>query len=196
MNPQDIQILEETWLHRSFLKLKQYKLRHKLFAGGWSNVLTRELIARPTVASVLPYDPVLDKVILVEQFRMGAVASDAPWLLEVVAGMLEDGESVEALARREVQEEVGLAPLELKLIYNYWASPGMCDEIVALFYAKVDASDAGGIHGLAEENEDIKVHVLSSSEAFALIDAGRVNNALTLIALQWLQLQLLTLKQL
>jgi len=188
MKKEDVQILEESWLHRSFLKLKYYQLRHKLFTGGWSGILRRELISRPRVAGVLPYDPVLDKVILIEQFRPGALASENPWLLEVVAGIAEGEESLEALVHREIQEEAGLEALELKLMYDYWASPGMCDEKVALFCARVDASHAGGIYGLAEEGEDIRVHVLSSAEAFALLDTGRVSNAMSLIALQWLRL--------
>lgn len=187
MDQQDIQILEETWLHRSFLKLKQYKLRHKLFAGGWSEVLTRELIARPTVAGVLPYDPVLDKVVLIEQFRPGALTSNQPWLLEIVAGVADGKESEEALAHRELKEEAGLTALELKLIQRYWVSPGMCDEKIALFYARVDASDAGGVHGVTAEHEDIQVHVMPSSEAFSLMESGRINNAMAIIALQWLQ---------
>lgn len=189
MHRKDVEILSENWLYRSFLKLKRYELRHKLFGGGWSDVLARELIGRPRVAGVLPYDPVLDKVVLIEQFRPGALNDpNGPWLLEIVAGIAEGDEPVEDLAHREVREEAGLAIIELKLIYNYWVSPGMCDEQVALFCAKIDASNAGGIHGLTHEHEDIKVHVMSTAEAFALIDAGRLNNAMSLVALQWLQL--------
>jgi ADP-ribose pyrophosphatase len=191
MQKQDVQILEETWLHQSYLKLKRYQLRHKLFNGEWSGVVTRELITRPQVAAVLPYDPLLDKVVLIEQIRTGALsAADTPWLLEVVAGVAESGESLETLARRETLEEAGLEALELKLIYHYWVSPGMCDEKVALFYARVDASNAGGVYGLSEEHEDIKAHVMSSAEAFTLMDEGKVNNAMTLIALQWLRLHI------
>lgn len=189
MHKKDVEILEENWLCQSFLRLKRYQLRHRLFEGGWSEVLARELIVRPRVAAVLPYDPVLDKVVLIEQFRPGALdSSEGPWLMEVVAGVAEKGEFVEALARREAQEEAGLEVLELELIYNYWVSPGMCNERVALFCAKVDASKAGGIHGLAHEHEDIKVHVMNTKETFALVENGRINNAMSLIALQWLQL--------
>lgn len=189
MHKKDVEILEESWLCRSFLKLKRYQLRHKLFSGDWSDTLARELIVRPRVAAVLPYDPVLDKVVLIEQFRPGALnAASSPWLLEIVAGIADKDETVEELARREAHEEAGLTTLELKLIYNYWVSPGMCDEQVALFCAKVDASNAGGIHGLAHEHEDIKVHVMTTAEAFDLVERGEINNAMSLIALQWLQL--------
>lgn len=189
MDRKDVEILEESWAYRGFLQLKCYQLRHKLFNGGWSDVLARELIVRPAVAGVLPYDPVLDKVVLIEQFRPGALdGPQAPWLMEIVAGIAEADESVEALAHREIQEEAGLKALALKLIYRYWVSPGMCNEQITLFCAKVDASDAGGIHGLPDEHEDIKVHVVTTAEAFALVENGQINNAMSLIALQWLQL--------
>lgn len=189
MNLDDIEILDDSWLCRSFLKLRRYQLRHKLFNGGWSDVVTREVVARPRVAAVLPYDPVLDKVILIEQFRPGAVCDpQGPWLLEVVAGIAEGDESLEQLARRETREEAGLEAQELTLIAHYWVSPGMCDEKVALYCGKIDAQHAGGIYGLSQEHEDIKVHVMSSAEAFSALAKGRINNAMTIIALQWLQL--------
>lgn len=190
MYKKEIEIVKETWLHRSFLKLKSYQLRHTLFAGGWSALFTRELVSRGSVAAVLPYDPHLDKVILIEQFRIGAAGhgtAATAWLVEVVAGIAEEGESMEALARREIEEEAGLQAISLQQIYQYWVSPGMCNEQVTLFYATVDASQAGGIYGLAEEHEDIKVHVVSPAEAFAWMDSGRINNAMSLIALQWLR---------
>ncbi len=190
MNIDDVKIEQDEWLYRSFLKLKRYHLRHKLFSGNWSEVVTREMVARPRVAAVLPYDPVLDKVVLIEQFRPGALRDPhGPWLLEVVAGVADGEESFEDLAQRELREEAGLTALELSLIARYWVSPGMCDEEVMLYCARVDASNAGGIHGLAHEHEDIKVHVMSTAEAFAALATGRVNNAMSIIALQWLQLQ-------
>lgn len=189
MNLSDVEILEEKLLFQSFLKLKQYRLRHKLFNGGWSDVIVRETIPRPDVAAVLPYDPKLDKVVLVEQFRPGALKdAHGPWLMEVVAGVAEGQELLEDLARRETREEAGLEVLALKLIHHYWVSPGICNERVALFCACVDASNAGGVFGLPHEHEDIKVHVLSPDEAFAAVTNGTLNNAMSIIALQWLQL--------
>jgi ADP-ribose pyrophosphatase len=189
MNQNDVNILEETWLCQSFLKLKRYQLRHKLFAGGWSQPISREMVARPDVAVVLPYDPVLDKVVLIEQFRIGAMADEhSPWLVEIVAGVAEEGESIEELAHRETAEESGLVALELLPIYRYWVSPGFCNERVELFCARVDASQANGIHGLTEEDEDIRVSTLPAVEAFAAVANGKINNAATMLALQWLQL--------
>jgi ADP-ribose pyrophosphatase len=189
MKISDIEILSETWLHRSFLKLKHYRLRHRLFSGDWSDEVERELVARPSVSAVLPYDPILDQVVLIEQFRMGPLNQQQnPWLMEVVAGVAEGDESLEELAKREMLEEAGLAVISLKQMHHYWVSPGMCDEQVALFCAQVDARNAGGIHGLPEEHEDIKVHVMAASAAFELAAKGHLNNAMSLIAIQWLQL--------
>jgi len=189
MNLKDVEVFEETWLCRSFLKLKRYRLRHKLFNGGWSGLMIREMVERPQVAAVLPYDPILDKVVLIEQFRPGPVSvGESPWLMEIVAGIAEVGESLEELAHREAKEEANLEILALKLIHHYWVSPGMCDEKVALFCGRVDAAYAGGVHGLVHEHEDIKVHVMDAARVFELAAEGRVNNALSLIGIQWLQL--------
>lgn len=191
MNRQDVEILETHQLCDRFLKVTEYRLRHKLFQGGWSATLSREIVTRPQVAAVLPYDPVLDKVVLIEQFRIGALNDPySPWQVEVVAGIAEEGESMEALAQREMQEEAGLVVLDLKLIHRYWTTAGMSDEQVSLYCATVDASQAGGVFGLAGEHEDIKVHVMSSTEAFELLEDGRIYNATLLVALQWLKLYL------
>ena len=194
MNRQDVEIVETHTLCDSFLKVCEYRLRHKLFQGGWSETLNREIILRPPVAAVLPYDPVLDQVVLIEQFRVGALNDPCgPWQFEVVAGIAEEGESIEALAIREMEEEAGLKVLDLTFIHRYWATAGISDEQITLFCATVDASQAGGIFGLANEHEDIKVHVMSSAEAFKLLEHERIYNGTLLIALQWLKLKRLSL---
>lgn len=189
MTHDDVDILDEQTIFQGFFTLKRYQLRHRLFAGGWSPTLSRELFARQPVAAALPYDAKQDKVVLIEQFRVGALQEQhSPWLLELIAGISEADESIEQLVHRELKEEADLTADALMLIYNYWASPGGSSERVALYCAKVDASNAGGIHGLAEEHEDIKVHVLTVKQAFEAVTTGRLNNAATIIALQWLQL--------
>lgn len=187
---QDIQVLKENCLSRAFLKLKRYHLRHRLFSGAWSPPLTREVLMRPPVAAVLPYDPILDTVVLVEQFRIGAFMGDAdnPWLIEIVAGISDKkDENLHVLASRELQEETGLEAKHLQLIYTYWVSAGMSSESVHLFYAEVDSTKAREFCGLKSENEDIKVHAISASEAFNWMKKGILNNAMSIIALQWLQ---------
>ncbi len=182
----DIDIKEEKGLYQGFFQIKQLSLRHRLFAGGWSDVMQRELFYRRPVGGLLPYDPVRDEVVLIQQFRVGALEQKNPWLIELVAGITEPNESVEAMIHREAQEEAGIELLELIKLYEYWVSPGGSSEKITLFCGRVDATLAGGIHGLAEEHEDIKVITMSSSAALDAIKDGTINNAATIIALQWL----------
>lgn len=186
----DFEILEEKLVYDGFFQVKNLSLRHKLFDGSWSQPIQRELFDRQPVAAVLPYDPNLDKVVLIEQFRVGTLQSGHPWLLEVVAGISEENESIEDLVKREAMEEAGLTILELIKAYDYWVSPGGSSEFISLFCARVDASKAGGIYGVPDESEDIKVHVISTQEAFDMLKAGKIINAATIIALQWLELNL------
>lgn len=189
MTSKDYTILEENWLYRGFISVKRYLLSHKLFAGGWTTPFSREVTIRRNAAAVLPYDPVLDKVVLIEQFRIGALNDpDSPWLHEIVAGLIEENETEESLVRRELQEEAGLHAQQLLRLYSYWASPGATNEYVTLFCAKVDASQAGGIHGLAHEHEDIRVTTMDATTAFQMVHSGKIRNALCLVALLWLQL--------
>ena len=189
MNKNDAKIKEESLLYNGFMTVKRYILQHKLFAGGWSCLFSREVVIRQHAAAALPYDPILDKIVLLEQFRVGALEDDkSPWLIEIVAGLLEPGETPEALVHREVQEEAGLKTLDMLPIFDYWASPGSTNEHVSLFIARVDASDAGGIHGLPDENEDIRVHVVDAKEALARMYRGEIKNAICLLALLWFQL--------
>jgi ADP-ribose pyrophosphatase len=185
---QDVEILAEELCYQGYLQVKRYQLRHRLFVGGWSQTISREFFTRNRVAAALPYDPHLDQIVLIEQFRVGALEQDNPWLLEIVAGVAETGETTEAMIERELKEESGMLASEMIKIYEYWVSPGASSEHLTLYCAKIAASSAGGIHGLAEEHEDILVHVMDSAEAFTLLQTGKINNAATIIALQWLQL--------
>ncbi len=186
---QDVKVIEQETVYRGYAAVEKYSLQHKLFAGGWSEIFTRELLVRHNAVAVLPYDPILDKVVLIEQFRIGAFnSSDNPWIIEVVAGVIDKGNSKEEIARLETQEEAGLELKELIPMYEYYSSPGALSEMVKIYCGIVDASNANGIHGVKDENEDIKVHVLSSQEAFDAIRTGKINNAATIIALQWLEL--------
>lgn len=183
----DVEIFEKTLCFEGFFRLESYRLRHRLFNGDWSPLLVRELFERGNAAAVLPYDPVRDEIILIEQFRVGALsATDGPWLLEIVAGMIESSETAEQVAKRESIEEAGCTITDLIPLYHYFASPGGTTEHLALFCGRVDATNAGGIHGAAEENEDIKVHVIPFNSALTLLTTGRINSASAIIALQWL----------
>ena len=184
---QDVEILNTDTVYRGFFQMLKYRLRHRLFAGGWSEPLSRELFERGHAVVVLPYDPQCDQIVVLEQFRIGALQEkNGPWLLEFVAGMVEKGESIEQVAMREAEEEAGLQLLDMEKIAHCLVSPGGTSEALDIFCARVDCSQVGGVHGLDSEHEDIRVSVLDWSEAEVLFEQGRFNSAGPLIAIQWL----------
>lgn len=184
----DVKIIEKKTVYQGYFKIEKLTLQHRLFKGGWSQPFEREIFERGHAVAVLLYDPILNKVVLIEQFRAGALEQGNPWLLELVAGIIEPNENPEQVVIRETREEAGLDTSTLIPIYHYWVSPGGSSERVNLFCARVDASNAGGIHGLPEEHEDIKVWVLDIQTAYELLEKGEIRNAITLIALQWLKI--------
>ncbi|KDM92442.1 ADP-ribose diphosphatase [Photobacterium galatheae] len=185
----DVEITKEEVRYQGFFRLKAFHFRHRLFAGGWSQPLTREMLDRGHAAALLPYDPIRDQVVLIEQFRIGALAGECqPWQLEIVAGMIEPGESEEAVVRREAVEEAGLAVSQMAYITRYLSSSGGCSETLSVYAGCVDSRLAQGIHGLEDEGEDIRVHVMSRQQAYDWVSSGKIENAASIIALQWLQL--------
>ncbi|WP_411368940.1 ADP-ribose diphosphatase [Pseudidiomarina salilacus] len=194
-NHQDFKIIERESIREGFLSLYRYRIQHRLFAGGWSAVFDRELMERGHAVVVLPYDVQRDSLVLLEQFRIGALEQqDSPWLLEFVAGMIDPGESADSVAHRELEEEAGLQSDKMYYAMTYLSTPGGCSEKISVYIAEVDSSKASRHGGLATENEDILVHVLSRSEVVALLEQGKINNAASVIGLQWLQLHLEQLK--
>jgi len=185
----DVETVECRTVYDGYFRIDRYRLRHRLHAGGWSGEMTREVFERGHAVGVLPYDPVRDEVVLLEQFRVGALAAGwAPWLIEIVAGIVEEGETAEDVARREAMEEAGCQVAELVPLHDYLVSPGGTSESVTLFAGRVDSAGAGGIHGLDHEHEDIRVFTLPADEALDLLARGAIRNALAVIALQWLAL--------
>lgn len=185
----DVEILEKTVCFEGFFRIERYRLRHRLFSGDWSHPLVRELFERGHAAAVLPYDPIRDEVVLIEQFRVGALnAPGGPWLMEIVAGIIEADETTEDVVKRESIEEANCIITDLIPLYNFLVSPGGTTESVALFCGRVDTTHAGGVHGASEEGEDIKVHVVAVDTALALLQAGKINSVSAIIALQWLAL--------
>jgi ADP-ribose pyrophosphatase len=183
------EILDRRTAYQGFYRLEVLQLRHRLFGGGWSKVLRRELLNMRRAVVVLPYDPAADKVVLVEQFRAGAIDSgDTPWLLEAVAGLAEPGETAEAVARRECLEECGLAPRRLDYALDYASSPGGTSERVSVFIGEVTAPEAGGVFGHVGEGEDILTHVLASEEAFARLERHEIVAVTAVIGLMYLRL--------
>ncbi len=196
MNRDDVDIIEKSNAFEGYFRVDRYCLRHRLHDGGTGPELVREVFERGHVAAVLPVDTARDEVVLVEQFRPGAFAAGwLPWLLECIAGVVEAGESTEAVVRREAREEAGCELAELLPIGRFLSSPGASSETVALYCGRTAAQGLGGVHGLREEGEDIKVHVLAVRDALALLDGGRILNAKTLVALHWLARRYPSLKQ-
>jgi ADP-ribose pyrophosphatase len=191
----DVEIIARETLYSGFFSMDLYRFRHRLFNGEMSGEIKREIFERGHAAVLLPFDPVRDEVVLVEQIRIAAYdVSESPWLLEMVAGMIEEGESVEDVARREALEEAGLVVGRTKPVLSYLASPGGTSERLSIMVGEVDAATAEGIHGLADENEDIRVHVVSREQAYQWVEEGKIDNAASVIALQWLQLHYQTLR--
>ncbi len=205
----DVDVQKDEVVYDGFFKMHALTLKHKLFGGGWSNTIRREVFHRGEACAAVLYDPERDLIALVEQFRIGALVSGAlvsgalepgelepgelesehsPWCLEVVAGMIEEGESPEGVIRRELQEEAGVTEAELIPITRYYSTPGGCSELIHLYCALCDLSEVGGIHGLEDETEDILVQVFQADEIFAVMLDSRMNNAATLLGLQWLQI--------
>lgn len=192
----DCEILSEEVLYQGFYRLMRYHVRHKKFSGEWSAPFTREIFETPAAVAILPYDPQNDKVVLIEQFRTGALQHTNPWIIEMVSGLLSPNEPPMEAAKRETMEEAGCTLKALELIQEYLVSPGNSSEYLYLYCGWVDASSACGIHGLAEENEDIRVLPVTTAEAFALMRDGKIKAAHTIMALQWLQLNQARLKTL
>ncbi|WP_114785064.1 ADP-ribose diphosphatase [Vibrio tetraodonis] len=184
----DVEILSKETVFSGFFNMVKYRFRHRLFNGGWSEVIEREMFERGNAAAVLPYDPVTDKVVLIEQIRVGALTHSSPWQLEIVAGIIDKGESGESVARREAVEEANVSIDDLLKVTSYYPSSGGCSERLDVYVGKVDASNASGIHGLDYEGEDIKVHVVNRETAYQWVVEGKFENGASIIALQWLQL--------
>jgi len=190
----NLEIVDSTIAYKGFLSIRKIQLRHRLYNGEMSPIITRELMERGQAVAVLLYDPERDAVVMVEQFRIGAIDDEnSAWLLELVAGVIEEGEQPEDVARRESVEEAGIELNQLELISSYYVSPGGCSEKIHIYYAPINSH---GLHdtiaGLATESEDIRVRVLPWQEIEAMLAQGGINNAAAIIAMRWLQIQKLT----
>ncbi|AJA45331.1 ADP-ribose pyrophosphatase [Frischella perrara] len=193
----DVVNLTKCVLYKGFFSLLEYRFQYRKFDGSLSNTVSREILERGHAVVLLAYDVKLDQVVLIEQIRIAAIETQqSPWILELIAGMVDhEGESLEEVARREAKEEAGIDIGRCKPIINYLASPGGLTEQLHIFVGETDATKAKGIHGLADENEDIKVHVVTREQAYQWVESGLINNAASIIALQWLQLNYQTLRQ-
>ena len=191
-----IDILSRETVFRGFLRVDRYRLRHSLFAGGWSAELTRERVEGLRAAAVLLYDPDTDQVVMIEQFRIGAhEAGQGAWLLEPVGGYVPPAEDSADVACREAMEEAGCEVTGLVPIGEFYLSPGTTSERISLFVGRVHAPSASGIHGLVHEGEDIRVEVLAADHAIGELYTGRANSTTAIITLQWLAMKRAELRE-
>ena len=183
------ELIERTVAFQGYFRLARYLFRHSLYRGGVSGEFSREVFERGQAAAVLPYDPVRDEVVLIRQFRAGTFAAGRhPWCWEIVAGMIEEGETPADVARREAVEEAAVEILDLVPLYSLVLSPGACSETCSIFLGRIDSTGIGGVHGLDSENEDILVRAMPFADARALLDRDEIDNSAAVIALQWLAL--------
>ena len=193
----DVRIAHQETVYQGFYQVQKLKLQHRLFKGGWSKELQRELVVRLPAVAVLMYDANRDEVVLIEQFRVGGMAHEGgPWQLEMVAGMIDTEETSEQVAVRECKEESGaiIAESDLELVCTYLVTPGGSNESLDIYCAPVDASQLSGVHGLSTEGEDIQVQVIERQVLWQMLQQGQLTNAATIIAAQWLQLHYPRLK--
>jgi len=207
----DVEIIANNTKFQGFFKIDEYQLRHRLFNGGYSKMITREIFERGDAVVLMPYDVANDTVVFVTQFRVGALkhtvdnkvtgdfssddSSPSPWLIEFVAGMFNENENPIDVAIREAKEEANLDidVKDVEPIMQYLSSPGGTTENIHLYIGYINSKDEqgnniAGVYGLDDEGEDILVSVVPRVEAMKLLAEGKINNAATVIGLQWLQL--------
>lgn len=197
-----VKILKKETMWQGYFRMDKLHLSHEKFNGEMSDVFTREVLERGHAVAVLPYDPIADKILLIEQFRAGALASQyepvcqsisthhskLPWMYEIVAGIIDEGETPQSVAHREAEEEAGIKLSNLTLIQPYYPSAGAVSEVIFLYIAQIDSTNAGGTFGLDSEFEDIKSHIFDTDHVWDLMDQGEIINSAALIALQWLRI--------
>lgn len=189
----DVTIIEKKTVYHGFAHIQHVTLKHRLFEDNtFCEPLHRELVHRPQAAGVLLYDHENQLFALIEQFRIGAIDDpDSAWQLEVVAGLIDEGETPEQAAIREAFEEAGVNIGNLEPLFDFYPSAGGCNEFFYLFAANTDLSQMNGIFGAANEGENIRLHVLTYQNIKTLLmQRNRLKNSPVIIALQWLYLQI------
>lgn len=185
----DVEISWRDVVYRGYGRVHAFHVRHRLHEDGWSREVRREVFDSGDAVVVLPYDPVRDEVVLVEQFRAPPLVSGRrPWVFECVAGRIDKDATPEEIAHAEAHEEAGLTLTALEPIGRMYASPGIFAEYVHCYCARTETAGAGGIHGMDEEHEDIRVHVVPFTDAMAALGDGSIQTATVFVTLQWLAL--------
>ena len=194
---QHLEVTEEKEIYSGRFRVLQNTLKFKMFSGRWSDTVTRFIMERKHAASILLYNPQRDTVIMVEQMRVGAINSslNSPWVLEPVAGLIDSEDTPEETAVRESMEEANCKVLDLVPMHSYLVSSGISNEFCYAYCGRISHCEPGSIHGLIEESEDIKIHEITTQDAFDMLREGKIVSGGAIISLQWLQLNLVALKK-
>ncbi|MBT4962872.1 MAG: NUDIX domain-containing protein [Francisellaceae bacterium] len=189
-----LEVIEEKKIFDGHFKSFETTYKFKKFNKDWSNTISRIRIDKCKAAAVLLYCPNDDTVLLIEQARHAVTSCEinSPWILDIVAGHIENGDNPEDTAIRESVEEAGIHIDKLIFINEYLASCGHSNEVTYVFCGIVNNSFPGSSnHGLVEEEEDIKTHIFKTETAIKLMDTGKIVTASAVIALQWLKLKII-----
>jgi len=181
-------VLSSKIIYDDYYKLIHQELQYDRFDGTQSNIIERDVIQRRDYIAILLFDPDRDEVILIEQFRPGISSKAYPWLIEIVAGTIDNKtDHPDDVALRESKEESGVECQRLEKITELFVTPGVSDEYMYLYIGKVDTTNAGGLYGLKEENEDIRAFVVSVNKALEMLAQGEIKSLPAYISLQWLK---------
>ena len=183
-------IINKKNLYSGFFSLNKYEFIHKKHDGEWTSTVGREIFSGAHVSTLLPYDPIKKEIILIQQFRAGVLSRyDEDYLLEIVAGIIDEGENPEETAIRECFEETGCEVKKIHPIHSYFPAPGSSESYYHLYLGEIQAFDGERIKGLEKENEDILVKSFKIDEVRQMLKEKKITNGLTLIALQWFFLE-------
>ncbi|MDX8395783.1 MAG: NUDIX domain-containing protein [Mariprofundaceae bacterium] len=171
-------------LSDGFFKVDAYQVEHECFAGG-SQEIRREHLERGDAVAILLYDKHCDEVLLIEQFRIGpAVRDDEAWLIEIVAGMIDEGEDAQTAAKREAIEEAGFEPYDIQHLGQYYSTPGGSSERIDLYFGLIDKNNPVGTGGgMKDEHEDIRVFWVTREQALTCLQQGKINSGAPMLAL-------------
>lgn len=176
-----------------FFKVDRAVIQHEKFDGEISEELVRLNFDRGDSVAALLINRTKQKLILIKQFRYPVYTKEQnkAWVLEIVAGIVEQGKSPGETIIREIAEETGYQVSKVNQLFYFYPTPGGSNEKVYLYFAEIDQKhlkSSGG--GVISEGEDILVQEVSFDEAFKMMDSGEIIDAKTIIALQWLKAHL------
>ena len=186
----EYKIIKKAKIYDGFFQLHEITLKHKKHNGEWSKTFKREIFGGSQVAGIIPYDPVKKEILLLSQFRTAILSSNKnPLMTEIVAGMIDKGESPKDAAKRECLEETGCKVKKIISINSFYPAPGSSESFYYLFLGEVESFEGERIFGQKDENEDILVKSFNIEQVRDLMKQNKILNGLTLVALQWFFLE-------